>query len=59
MCCHPITTGQIYERTVQKGIMQRIPMISCLTIALVIFILEMFETTTQYVYSETHYSGER
>jgi Cys-rich protein (TIGR01571 family) len=36
-CCHPITVGQLYERTVQKALIKKLPLLSCLSIALLIF----------------------
>ena len=32
-CCHPITIGQIYERAVQKALLKRLPLLSCVSIA--------------------------
>jgi len=54
-CCHPITTGQLYERAVQKAMLNRLPMVSCLTIALVIFVMETAENVTSYIFSSAHY----
>merc|ERR1711865_79625 len=41
MCCHPITLGQIYERTVQKALIQKLPLLSCMSIALLIWALDI------------------
>ena len=32
-CCDPVSTGQLYERVVQKGLVERIPMLSCVSIS--------------------------
>ena len=37
-CCNPVNTGQLYERMVQKGLVQRIPLISCMSIAVFMWI---------------------
>jgi len=41
ICCHPITLGQIYERTVQKALIQKLPLLSCMSIALLIWALDI------------------
>ena len=55
MCCHPITTGQLYERSAQKAILKRLPMFTCMSIALIICLLEFSSQTMEYLYGETHY----
>ena len=32
-CCDPIMLGQLYERAAQKGLLARLPMFSCMSIA--------------------------
>ena len=36
--CSPVNTGQLYERMVQKGMIERIPMLSCLSIAIFMWV---------------------
>jgi len=42
-CCHPITTGQLYERTAQKGLINRLATLSCISIAIFLFVCEFIE----------------
>ena len=42
-CCHPITVGQLYERTVQKALMKRLPLFSCLSIAIFLWLLDVVQ----------------
>jgi hypothetical protein len=55
--CHPITTGQLYERAVVKGLLQKLPLISCLTIALFIYFAEIFEYIMSLVSAQTRPSS--
>merc|ERR1711865_505735 len=57
-CCHAVTTGQLYERSVQKNMMSRIPLISCLTITLIIFVLEASQNVTSYIFTAAHYQQD-
>jgi len=57
-CCHAVTTGQLYERSVQKNMMSRIPLVSCLTIALLIFVLEASQNLTSYIFTAAHYQQD-
>ena len=57
-CCHAVTTGQLYERSVQKNMMSRIPLISCLTITLIIFVLEASQNVTSYIFTSAHYQQD-
>ena len=47
ICCHPITVGQIYERTVQKALIQKLPLLSCLSIALLIWSFDIGQQLIQ------------
>merc|ERR1719197_1858614 len=58
-CCHPLTSGQLYERAVQKGMLKRLPMVSCLTIALILFVLEISQEVTSAIFRQSHYTGGR
>jgi Cys-rich protein (TIGR01571 family) len=49
-CCHPITTGQIYERTVQKALVKRLPLLSCMSIAVLIWTFDI----AQQIISSAH-----
>ena len=49
-CCHPITTGQIYERTVQKALVKRLPLLSCMSIAGLIWTFDI----AQQIISSAH-----
>jgi hypothetical protein len=49
--CHPITTGQLYERMVVKGLLQKLPLLSCLSIALFLYFAEIFEYIVSIIYS--------
>jgi hypothetical protein len=40
-CCHQITVGQIYERTVQKALMKRVQLLSCLSIVIFLWCLDI------------------
>ena len=53
-CCHPITVGQIYERTVQKALLKRLPLLSCMSIALMIW---SFDIAQQIISSSTAGAG--
>ena len=44
-CCHPVTTGQLYELSVTKGVLTRLPAFFCGTIALFVFACEYFHNT--------------
>ena len=57
-CCHAVTTGQLYERSVQKNMMSRVPLISCLTITLIIFVLEASQNVTSYIFTSAHYQQD-
>lgn len=39
-CCHQITVGQLYERAAQKAIISRLPMATCMSIAIFLFVLD-------------------
>jgi len=54
-CCHAVTSGQLYERSVQKNMMSRIPLVSCLTVAMIIFVLEASQNVTSYIFTSAHY----
>ena len=36
--CNPVNTGQLYERFVQKGMIERLPMLSCLSISIFMWV---------------------
>ena len=38
ICCDPILTGQLYERAVKKRLLQRIPMLSCVSISVFLWV---------------------
>jgi Cys-rich protein (TIGR01571 family) len=54
-CCHAVTAGQLYERAVQKNMLSRIPMVSCLTVTLIILVLELSQNITSYIFTSAHY----
>jgi hypothetical protein len=58
--CHPITTGQIYERSVVKGLLQKLPLLGCLSIAIFLYFAEIFEYVVSVIYQSTssHSAGE-
>eukprot|EP00964_Phaeocystis_antarctica_P117319 scaffold81145_cov64-Phaeocystis_antarctica.AAC.4 len=53
-CCHPITVGQIYERTVQKALLKRLPVLSCMSIAIMIWV---FDISQQVISNSTTGAG--
>tara|TARA_B110001452_G_C14891043_1_gene311417 strand:- start:33 stop:407 length:375 start_codon:yes stop_codon:yes gene_type:complete len=52
-CCQPITTGQLYQRSTARGMLTKQPGLTCLTIALFLFVAEMFTNSVgRYVQDE-------
>ena len=45
LCCTPITTGQLYQRAVTKGMIQKMACCSCLLLALFLFACELWQST--------------
>ena len=38
LCCDPITTGQLYERAVRKGLLERVPAATCMSVAVFLWV---------------------
>ena len=53
LCCQPITTGQLYQRSTSRGMVSKQPGLTCLTIALFLFAAELFTNSVgRYVQDE-------
>ena len=42
VCCQPITTGQLYQRSTSRAMIHKQPGLTCLSIALFLFVAELF-----------------
>lgn len=54
-CCHWATTGQLYERAVRKRMLTRLPMLSCVSIAMFIFGMDLYHQTIRSLFSSGTY----
>lgn len=54
-CCHWITTGQLYERAVKRRMLARLPALSCVSIALFIFGMQLYQQIVTSIFSSTTY----
>ena len=54
-CCHWVTTGQLYERAVRKRMLTRLPLLSCASIAMFIFGMDLYHQTMRSLFSSGTY----